>query len=114
MKKMGSLQDILGMMPGMDASKMGDVEIDEKQVARMEAIIKSMTPQERRKPELINASRRRRIAAGSGVQVQDVNRLLNQFESSRKLMKKLTNGGMGKFLKRGKGGKKRGGFPFKF
>ncbi|MBQ9832264.1 MAG: signal recognition particle protein [Clostridia bacterium] len=111
MKKMGSLQDILGMMPGMDASKMGDVEIDEKQVARMEAIIKSMTPYERRKPEMINASRRRRIAAGSGTQVQDVNRLLNQFESSRKLMKKLTNGGMGKFLKRGKG---RGGFPFKF
>ncbi len=115
MKKMGSLQDILGMMPGMDASKMGDVEIDEKQVARMEAIIKSMTPQERRKPELINASRRRRIAAGSGVQVQDVNRLLNQFESSRKLMKKLTNGGMGKFLKRSKGAKgSRRGFPFKF
>lgn len=113
MKKMGSLQEILGMMPGMDASKMGDVEIDEKQVARTEAIIKSMTAKERRNPDIINASRRRRIAAGSGVQVQDVNRLLSQFESSRKLMKKLTNGGLGKFMKRSKGGK-RGGFPFKF
>ncbi|MBQ3109015.1 MAG: signal recognition particle protein [Clostridia bacterium] len=110
-KSMGSVQDILGMMPGVDTAKLGNVEIDEKQLARNEAIIKSMTPQERRKPELLNASRRKRIAAGSGVTVQEVNRLLNQYESTRKLMKQFTGGKMSKMMKKGR---KRGGFPFGF
>ena len=71
-KSMGSMQDILGMMPGVDASKLGSMEIDEKQVARTEAIIRSMTPQERRRPDILNASRRQRIAKGSGVTVQEL------------------------------------------
>ena len=83
-----------------------NVQIDEKQLKKTLAIIKSMTPKERAKPELLNASRRRRIAAGSGNSVQEVNRLLNQFESSRKLMKQLSSG------KFGKKGKMR--FPFGF
>lgn len=100
---MGSM---LSMVPGMDAGKLGNVQIDEKQLKKTLAIIKSMTPKERAKPELLNASRRRRIAAGSGNSVQEVNRLLNQFESSRKLMKQLSSG------KFGKKGKMR--FPFGF
>lgn len=106
MKTMGSMQDILAMMPGAAASKLGNVELDEKQTERTLAIIRSMTPQERRKPELINASRRRRIAAGSGNAVQDVNRLLNQFEATRKMIRQLTGGK----LKKGR----RGFNPFGF
>lgn len=105
-KGMGSMQDILGMMPGVDASKLGAMEIDEKQLARTEAIIKSMTLQERRKPDILNASRRKRIARGSGVSIQDVNRLLNQFEASRKMMKQFAGG---KMMKKG-----RMKFPFSF
>ena len=99
MKNMGSMQDILGMMPGMNAGKMGNMEVDEKQLARTLAIAKSMTPKERKRPEILNASRRRRIAQGSGSSVQDVNRLLNQFEAAKKLMKQLTGG---KMMKKGK------------
>ena len=77
--------------------------VDEKQVARMEGIINSMTPLERRKPDLIKASRKRRIAAGAGVHVQEVNRLLNQFEQTQTMMKKFSQGGMGKLM-RGLGG----------
>ena len=106
MKSMGSMQDMLAMMPGVDASKIGNIEIDEKQTGRMIAIIRSMTPRERRKPELLNASRKKRIAKGSGTTIQEVNRLLNQFEASRKLLKQFSGGG--KFKK----GKKR--FPFGF
>ncbi len=109
MKNMGSMQDILGMIPGMDASKLGNVEIDEKQMARMQAIIRAMTPQERRRPDILNASRRKRIARGSGTSIQEVNRLLNQYEASRKMMKQLTNMGKGGRFKKGK---KR--FPFGF
>lgn len=100
MQKMGSMQDILAMLPGMDASKLGDVEIDEKQTARMLAIIKSMTPKERTKPDILNAGRRKRIAQGSGTSIQEVNRLLKQFEASRKMMKQMTGG---KFKKGRKG-----------
>ena len=110
MKSMGSMQDILGMLPGMDASKLGDVEIDEKQMARMQAIIRSMTPRERRKPDILNASRRKRIARGSGTTIQEVNRLLNQFDASRKMMRQFS--GMGKA--KGKFKKGRGRFPFGF
>ena len=105
MKNMGSMQDILGM----DASKLGNVEIDEKQMARTQAIIRAMTPQERRRPDILNASRRKRIARGSGTSIQEVNRLLNQYEASRKMMKQLTNMGKGGKFKKGK---KR--FPFGF
>ncbi len=108
MKSMGSMQDILGMLPGMDASKLGDVEIDEKQMARMQAIIRSMTPRERRRPDILNASRRKRIARGSGATIQEVNRLLNQFEASRKMMKQFSGMGKGK----GKFKKGRNRFPF--
>ncbi len=99
MKNMGSMQDILGMMPGMNAAKLGNVEIDEKQMARMEAIIKSMTKQERVNPDILNASRRKRIARGSGTTIQDVNRLMNQFDATRKMMRQFTGGG--KKMKRG-------------
>ena len=78
------------MIPGMGA-QLKDIQIDDKQVARVEAIILSMTPKEREKPEIVNASRKKRIAAGSGMQVQDVNRLLKQFEEMKKMMKKFKN-----------------------
>ena len=108
MKEMGSMEDILGMIPGM-SGKMGNLSIDEKAMGRTKAIIQAMTPKERENPDILNASRRRRIARGSGTQIQDVNRLINQFEQSRKLMKQLTGGKLGKKMKR-----RGGGFPFKF
>ncbi|NLY84310.1 MAG: signal recognition particle protein, partial [Acholeplasmataceae bacterium] len=90
-KKLGSIESILGMLPGMGnvSQKLKDANIDEKEMARVEAIIRSMTPNERRNPNLINGSRRKRIAAGSGMRVQDVNKLLKNFEQSKKMMKKL-------------------------
>ena len=97
MSKMGSITDILGMIPGI-SSKIKDVEIDEEQVNKAqkknEAIIYSMTRMERRNPDILNASRKRRIAAGSGTTVQDVNLLLKQFEQARQMMKQVM--GMGK------------------
>lgn len=104
-KNMGSMEDILGMMPGVNKAKLSGLTVDEKQIARMEAIIKSMTPEERRDPDILNASRRKRIAKGSGNTIQDVNRLLNQYESTRKLMKQFSGGKMKK-------GKMK--FPFSF
>ena len=89
-KKMGPISQLIGMIPGMGA-QLKDIDIDDKQVNRVEAIVLSMTPLERRKPEIINASRKKRIAAGSGMQVQDVNRLLKQFEEMKKMMKQLKN-----------------------
>ena len=108
-KSMGSMEDILAMMPGANAAKLGNMEIDEKQTERMLAIVKSMTPEERRRPELLNASRRRRIAAGSGNSIQEVNRLLNQFEATRKMMRQFAGGKLGK-MKKGR----RGFNPFGF
>lgn len=93
MKKMGSLKDILGMIPGL-GSKLGKVEIDDDSLKKPEAIIRSMTIAERRNPSLLNASRRKRIAAGSGTQVQDVNALIRRFEDAQKMMKRMQ--GMGK------------------
>ena len=89
MKKMGSLQSVLGMLPGIGA-KLKDVEISDDVMKKPEAIIRSMTPQERRHPEVLNASRRRRIAAGAGVTVQDVNQMIRQFEQARQMAKSLT------------------------
>ncbi|MBQ8398781.1 MAG: signal recognition particle protein [Clostridia bacterium] len=88
-KKMGSMEQLLSMIPGLSAN-LKDVQIDERQLDRMKAIIQSMTPAERKKPELLNASRRKRIAAGSGNSVQAVNQLIKQFEQTKKMMKELT------------------------
>ncbi len=93
MKKMGSLKDMLGMIPGL-GSKLSNVDIDDDALKQPEAIIRSMTPKERRNPNLLNASRRKRIAAGSGTRVQDVNALIRRFEEAQSMMKKM--GGMGK------------------
>jgi signal recognition particle subunit SRP54 len=112
MKKMGGLSGLLDKLPTELAAKAGQADMGkaEKDVRRMEGIIHSMTPGERAKPELIKASRKRRIAAGAGVQVQDVNRMLNQFEQMRDVMKKMKGGGLMKMMKR-MGGLKKGGFP---
>lgn len=90
-KKMGSVRDLLGMIPGMDRAMKG-VTLDDNAFKQVEAIILSMTKEERRKPNIINGNRRRRIAGGSGTKVQDVNRLLKQFDQMRRTMKKLTKG----------------------
>lgn len=91
LKKMGSIKDILGMIPGM-TGKIKNLTIDENQLAVNKAIIQSMTPQERRSPEIIKASRRQRIANGSGTSVQQVNQLLKQFEQTKDMMKQMKNG----------------------
>jgi signal recognition particle subunit SRP54 len=117
-KGMGSLADIASMLPGMNGKNLGDVQVDEKALARTEAIILSMTPAEREDPSLLNSSRKKRIAAGSGTQVVDVNRLLKQFDMMQQLTKQLTGaakkkgrGMMGLFGGGGRGGR-RGKFPF--
>jgi signal recognition particle subunit SRP54 len=100
MKKMGPLDQLLGMLPGQMSKQLKGVQVDEKEMVKVEAIIQSMTKQERANPSVINGSRRRRIASGSGTSVQDVNRVLQQFEQSRKMMKQLTEmGGKGKMPK---------------
>ena len=90
-KNMGSLDQLAGMMPGIKPGSLKDAQIDEKAVARTEAIIKSMTKEERAKPEILGASRKKRIAAGSGTTVEEVNRLLKQFDQVTKLMKQFSN-----------------------
>ena len=114
MKKMGGLGGLLDKLPSQlsgRAAQLGPAEMDraERDVRRMEGIICSMTPLERRKPELLKATRKRRIAAGAGVQVQEVNRLLNQFEQMRDMMKKMKGSGMMKMMKRMGGMKGLGG-----
>jgi len=94
-KKMGSLRDVLGMLPGMGGKQIADAQIDDKAVDRQMAIICSMTRKERLNPNLLNASRRKRIAAGSGTTVQDVNRLVRQFEETQKMMKRFNGKGKG-------------------
>ena len=114
MRKMGGISSILGMMPGMGGKQMGDIEsmVDEKQLARMEAIVLSMTPSERENPKLLNLSRKSRIARGAGVDIAVVNRFVKQFEQSQKMMKQLPGmmgGKKGKGMFGGLGGMK---FPF--
>ena len=104
-KGMGSMEDLAGMIPGLDAKALQGAKVDERAMARTEAIILSMTPQERENPSLLNASRKRRIAAGAGVAVVDVNRLLKQFELMQTMAKQLS----GKKAKRFRRG---GGLPF--
>jgi signal recognition particle subunit SRP54 len=106
-KKMGSLRDLLGMLPGMDRA-LRNVQIDDKAFTKVEAIILSMTPQERKNPKILNGSRRSRIAKGSGTSIQDVNRLLKQFEDMQKMMKTLTKGNTRQLMQNMKG---MGGFP---
>jgi signal recognition particle subunit SRP54 len=102
MRKMGGLGGLIDKLPAQLAAKAGQADLDraERDVRRMSGIIHSMTPQERRRPELLKASRKRRIAAGAGVQVQEVNRLLNQFEQMRAMMKKMKGGGLMKMMRR--------------
>ena len=93
-KKLGPLENILKMLP--QARKMGlnNINIDPKDMAHVEAILQSMTPEERRKPEILKASRKQRIAKGSGRSVEEVNRLLKQFEMMKDMMKKMSSGNM--------------------
>jgi len=100
MKKMGPLSSILEMLPGMNPSKLKGMEVDDKELVKVEAIIRSMTKKERHNPDIINGSRRKRIAAGSGTSIQDVNRVMKNFEQSKKMMKQFA--GMEKDMKKGK------------
>jgi signal recognition particle subunit SRP54 len=100
-KKMGGLGSLVKMLPGIPGvGKMSDLEVDDDQIRRLEAIIRSMTPAERADPRSINGSRRTRIARGSGMRVRDVNDLIKQFEQARKMMRQMM-----------KAGGKRGGLP---
>ena len=92
LKKMGGISSVLGMMPGMGKLKIKESDFDEKKIERVKAIILSMTPKEREKPEIINSSRKKRIAAGSGTNVQEINQLLKQFEQTKLMMKQLRGG----------------------
>ena len=107
MKSMGSMEDILAQMPG--GANLKGVKFDEKAMARQEAIILSMTPKERENPEIIGASRKKRIAAGAGVRVEEVNKLLKAFEQMRKMIRQFSSPGMTRKMKRMKGFG--GGFP---
>jgi signal recognition particle subunit SRP54 len=108
-KKMGSMQSLVGMIPGMSGVQLGDDS--ERQMVRTEAIIRSMTIQERRKPELLNGSRRQRIAKGAGVKIVDVNQLLKQFQQMQKMMKLMKGGGSKKMMRQLEAMKGKGGFP---
>ena len=108
-KNMGDLGELMGMIPGMDAKALKGAKLDEKAMARQEAIILSMTKAERENPSMLNSSRKKRIAAGSGTSVVDVNRLLKQFEAMQQMMKQLSGKNMKKLQK--KMGRMGGGFP---
>jgi signal recognition particle subunit SRP54 len=103
MRKMGGLAGLVDKLPAEMARAAQGAQVDEKRIGRIEGIIDSMTPQERAKPELLKASRKRRIAAGAGVSVQEVNQLLNQFEQTQKMMKMVAKGGMQKMMRGLKG-----------
>ena len=113
MKQMGGLSSLMDKMPGQIAAKAKDVDINraEKEMVKKQGIIHSMTPRERAKPDIIKATRKRRIATGAGVQVQDVNRLLNEFSQMQDMMKKMRGGGLMKMMKKLGGMKGMGGFP---
>jgi signal recognition particle subunit SRP54 len=96
-KKMGPLQDILGMIPGVNNKALKSIQVDDKKLVRMEAILNSMTKKERVHPSVLNGSRRKRIAKGSGTSVQEVNKLIKQYMQTRKMMKSFSKGKMGNF-----------------
>jgi len=102
MKKLGSLKDLIRMIPGIDVSKLNDIDFEEneREMVKIEAIIKSMTKEERRNPSIISSSRKKRIAKGSGTSIQDVNKLLNNFEQARKMIKQFSD--IQKHMKKGK------------
>jgi len=103
MRRMGGISSMIDKLPAQFAQSLQSSQMDEKQLRRVEGIINSMTPAERVRPEIIKASRKRRIAAGAGVPVQEVNRLLNQFEQMREMMKRMQNGGLAKMMRGMKG-----------
>ncbi len=111
-KKMGPIKNLLGMMPGIDSKALENADIDERKLDRVEAIIKSMTKKERSNPAIINSSRKRRIADGSGTNIAQVNALLKQFEQMQKMFKQLNSKGAKKMMKKFKGGPKGMNFPF--
>jgi len=125
MKKMGSIQDIVGMIPGVKPNQLKDIKVDDRQIPRMEAIILSMTPEERANPAILNFNRKKRIAAGCGQKVEDVNRMLKQYEMIKTMTKQLSSGKMpanmnalaGMNMMKKSGGKKtfagKGGSKFK-
>lgn len=114
MKSMGPMEEILSLLPGMgNVKQLKNLQVDEKELVRTEAIIQSMTPEERRRPEIINGSRKKRIAAGSGTRVQDVNKLLKQFNQAKKLMRQLA-GDQNKLAKRMSKKRKKSGFGLPF
>jgi signal recognition particle subunit SRP54 len=108
-KKLGSMQGVIGMIPGMSGVKLG--EDAERRMARTEAVIQSMTPQERRKPELLNGQRRLRIAGGAGVKILEVNQILNQFQEMRKVMRMMKGGDPKKMMRQMEAMKRKGGIP---
>ena len=112
LKSMGSLSDIAGMLPGVNAKALEGATVDERLLSQTEAIILSMTPAERENPSLLNSSRKKRIAAGSGTQVVDVNRLLKQFEMMQQMTRQMAGGKLAKKMGRFGGMGKRKGFPF--
>jgi len=117
MSQMGSLGDLMAKIPGMSSLPQGvKDQVNDKEVKRLVAIINSMTPQERRSPDIVKGSRKRRIAAGSGTQIQDVNKLIKQFGQMQKMMKKMARGGAAKMMRglkgRFPGGMPGGGMPF--
>ena len=95
-KKMGPLKDLISMVPGLNQAKLGDVDVDEKSISHIEAIIQSMTVYERKNPDILNGSRKKRIARGSGRSIQEINKLLKQFEEMKKMMKMMTDMTKGK------------------
>ena len=101
-KNMGSIEDMLGMLPGVDTKALQGAKVDEKAMAHTEAIIQSMTPRERENPSIINFSRKKRIAAGCGLRVEDVNKLLKQYDQMSKIIKQFSGAMMGKGRKKGK------------
>ena len=103
MRKMGGMKAMVDKLPAELARAAQGANVDERKIGRIEGIINSMTPAERAKPELLKASRKRRIAAGAGVSVQEVNQLLNQFEQTQKMMKMVAKGGMQKMMRGMKG-----------
>ena len=115
MKQMGGLSSLMDKLPSQLTAKAGEMDMDkaERDIRRKEGIICSMTPLERRKPDLIKATRKKRIAGGAGVQVQEVNRLLKEFEQMQAMMKKMKGGGLMKLMKKmgGMKGMKGGGLP---
>ena len=113
LQSLGGVSSLMGKLPGMaNIPEAAKSQVNDKDFKRLEAIISSMTPAERRRPDIIKGSRKRRIAAGSGTQVQDVNRLLKQFTQMQKMMKKMKKGGMAKMMRGLKGGGGMPGMPF--